>query len=343
MTDFRYSFKGKGLNERGGDNEGGTGPSFWIILGIVSLVMIGLVYLFISSNRSATAPEPVPEKEAKVEDKGRKTDVVPPVPGKEQETSPRKSSKSAGEYKMLSDDCTKAEELLKNEQIVPARDEAVKILKSGIEEDDPVWKRAVAVLNKSNTTIFFTDIPAPEKQLYLIQKGDSLIKIAMDFNTTIDAIQKGNRMNPSNPVIHPGKTLKIYKGGWKVKISKKRFKLYLYDNDNIFMIYNIGIGKQGRTPLGTFEVEVKKKEPVWYKDGKQVPYGDKENILGTRWMALKPTAGTNPNYKGYGIHGTWTPDEIGKDTSNGCIRMRNEDISDLYMIVPLKTKVLIED
>ncbi len=341
MTDFRYSFKGKGLNEQKGDNEGGTGPAFWIILAIVSCVMIGLVYLFMNSNRQVPAPAPVNEKPASG-DKDKKT--ASPLPGDEKKDSTsRTSSKNPVEYKKLSEDCSLAEELLKKEQMVQARDVARKILKSGIEVDDPVWKRTAAVLNKAHEDILFSNMPCPEKQIYKIEKGDSLIKIAQEFNTTIDVLQKGNGMNPSNPIIHPGKTLNIFKGDWKMKVSKKHFILYLYDNDNIFMAFNIGIGKQGRTPTGTFTVEAKTKEPVWYKDGRKVPYGDKENILGTRWMELKPTGSTNPNYKGYGIHGTWLPDEIGKDTSNGCIRLANENIEVLYTIVPLKTTVLIED
>jgi hypothetical protein len=46
------------------------------------------------------------------------------------------------------------------------------------------------------------------------------------------------------------------------------------------------------------------------------------NPLGTRWMGL--------GYKGYGIHGTNMPLSIGKAASHGCIRMRNQDVEDLF-------------
>ncbi|MFZ2656897.1 MAG: L,D-transpeptidase family protein [Victivallales bacterium] len=338
MTNFIYSFKGKGLGEQGNDNDGGTGASFWIILVIVTIVMIALVFIFKSAN-TASAPA-APEKEMKTEGKAEKAakPTMPAIaPGK------KISMKNPVEYKALSDDCAKAEEMLKSELVVQARDAAMKILKSGVEEDDPVWKRTVAVLNKANMDIFTSNIMCPEKETYSIRKNDNLIKIATDFNTTIEAVMKSNGLNPANPVIQAGRTLKIFKGNWTLKISKKRFKLYLYDGDNVFMVYNIGIGKQGRTPVGTFEIDVKKDKPVWYKDGKQVPYGSKENILGTRWMSLRPVGGTSSNFKGYGIHGTWEPEAIGREASNGCIRMVNEEINDLYMILPLKTTVLIED
>ena len=88
---------------------------------------------------------------------------------------------------------------------------------------------------------------------------------------------------------------------------------------------------------------MKKKEPAWTKDGKQVAYGSKENILGTRWMSLKASSEPNPASKGYGIHGTWVPGEIGKENSAGGIRLNNDDINELYMIVPLHTTVVIGD
>ena len=89
---------------------------------------------------------------------------------------------------------------------------------------------------------------------------------------------------------------------------------------------------------------MKKKEPVWSKDGKQIPYGVKENILGTRWMSLKSASEElNSGLKGCGIHGTWLPDELGRENSGGSIRMNNDDINELYMIVPSHTTVIIGD
>jgi lipoprotein-anchoring transpeptidase ErfK/SrfK len=248
------------------------------------------------------------------------------------------------ENKIISGNCALAEEHLKYDRPVQAKEAALKVLAAGTDEDDPMWGRAVAVLNKVNTIVISTDLPSPEKESYVIQKGDSLTKIASDFNTTLDLVMKSNGLNPSNPVIRPGKTLKIFKGNWKVKVSKKRFKLYLYNAEKLFKVYSIGIGKRERTPTGTFEIDVKKKEPVWSKDGKQIPYGSKDNILGTRWMSLKSAASApNPEFKGYGIHGTWDSGDIGRANNVGCIRLNNDDIDELFMIIPLHTTVIIED
>jgi lipoprotein-anchoring transpeptidase ErfK/SrfK len=60
-------------------------------------------------------------------------------------------------------------------------------------------------------------------------------------------------------------------------------------------------------------------------------------------MALTPTGDTDKNLSGYGIHGTWLPETIGTESSNGCIRMKNEEVNELYSILPYKTEVTIED
>ena len=71
-----------------------------------------------------------------------------------------------------------------------------------------------------------------------------------------------------------------------------------------------------------------------------IPYGDPANILGTHWLALEPT-GDTPRVSGYGIHGTWDDTSIGKQSSAGCVRMRNSDVEELYVLLPRGTPVLI--
>ena len=77
--------------------------------------------------------------------------------------------------------------------------------------------------------------------------------------------------------------------------------------------------------------------PVWYKTTSSgaketIPPGDPKNELGTRWIGFKPA---------YGIHGTIDPKSIGKAMSNGCVRMHNEDVEELYDLVVVGTPVKI--
>jgi lipoprotein-anchoring transpeptidase ErfK/SrfK len=114
--------------------------------------------------------------------------------------------------------------------------------------------------------------------------------------------------------------------------------LVAYLGNVALVSYRVGLGKQNRTPTGDFTIQVKQENPSWWKDGAVVPYGDPENVLGTRWMGFENRPGTS----GYGIHGTDVPSSIGKDMSMGCVRMRNEEVQELFDFVPRGTLVTIQ-
>jgi lipoprotein-anchoring transpeptidase ErfK/SrfK len=78
------------------------------------------------------------------------------------------------------------------------------------------------------------------------------------------------------------------------------------------------------SPTGTFQVIQRISDPTWYTKGRIVRPG-KSNPLGTRWMGL--------SRKGYGIHGTSNPASIGHNASHGCIRLRNQDVEQLFAMV----------
>jgi lipoprotein-anchoring transpeptidase ErfK/SrfK len=50
-----------------------------------------------------------------------------------------------------------------------------------------------------------------------------------------------------------------------------------------------------------------------------------------------------PDLKGFGIHGTSQRDSIGGETSNGCIRMLNEDVEEVFLLIPRGTEVVIQE
>jgi hypothetical protein len=63
-----------------------------------------------------------------------------------------------------------------------------------------------------------------------------------------------------------------------------------------------------------------------------IPAG-KANPIGPRWIGL--------NHKGYGIHGTNEPLSIGKAASHGCIRLRNQEIKQLFAMLSVGDTVEI--
>jgi len=237
-----------------------------------------------------------------------------------------------------------AKEQLANDSPLAARTLARKVLASeGVRQFSDLWFEAAEVASQANTELFNSDAPAPEKVRYEVQTGDNLVNIAKAHSTTVQALQRGNsRLGPDSAKIFPGMILHIYRGTWRIAISKERFVLLLYDGDLLFKLYHVGIGRQDRTPVGTFKIINKLAEPAWTPPGKVIPYGDPENVLGTRWLGLQATGDTDPTLKGYGIHGTWRPESIGKAESEGCVRLRNDDVDELFDVVPPGIPVLIE-
>lgn len=111
--------------------------------------------------------------------------------------------------------------------------------------------------------------------------------------------------------------------------------LELYKENTIIKEYPITIGKPSTpTPVGDFSIIEKDINPCWYPPGKDyiVPSGP-DNPLGYRWMGIGSM---------YGIHGTNTPWSIGYAVSNGCVRMQEESVEELFELVGCDTPVTIE-
>lgn len=206
--------------------------------------------------------------------------------------------------------------------------------------DDVVRTQIEKPLGDIHIELLFSQRPMPEKVEYTIKRGDQLRMIARKHATTVELIQAGNNITNPNR-IRIGDQLRIFTGDFEIVASKSRRDMVVYLNGTFFKRYRIGTGVFGKTPEGTFRIDDKIVEPSWWPpDGREVPFGDEENILGTRWMSIEAT-GETPRVRGYGIHGTWDPESIGKEESAGCIRMHNDDVEELYVYIPYGTPVRI--
>jgi len=106
--------------------------------------------------------------------------------------------------------------------------------------------------------------------------------------------------------------------------------------------YGIGVGRDGFTWSGVQSITKKAEWPDWTPPPEMIarqPYlprqmaGGPGNPLGARAMYLGGTV--------YRIHGTNAPQTIGTHVSSGCIRLINQDVSDLYSRVNVGTKVIV--
>jgi lipoprotein-anchoring transpeptidase ErfK/SrfK len=192
-------------------------------------------------------------------------------------------------------------------------------------------RRLEKALRDLNWKLLFSKIITPDSVLYEVRAGDTLSKIAKDHRTTVELIVKINQIKGFT--IYAGQKLKVVTAPFFVEVKRSRNRLYLRQNDEIIRTYKVATGEKNTTPLGTFTIENKLVNPTWYHAGAVVPPDSPDNILGTRWMGF--------SVPGYGIHGTTLPETIGTNSSAGCIRMLNQDVEELYAILPVKTPVTI--
>jgi lipoprotein-anchoring transpeptidase ErfK/SrfK len=128
--------------------------------------------------------------------------------------------------------------------------------------------------------------------------------------------------------------------------TNQRF-LFLVGEGGTARRYGVGVGKPGFEWAGEHKIAKKAEWPVWTppeemkirvkaKEGRILPdrmEGGPDNPLGARAMYLGNSL--------YRIHGTNQPWTIGSAVSSGCIRMRNEDVVDLYERVKVGTRVIV--
>jgi lipoprotein-anchoring transpeptidase ErfK/SrfK len=199
-------------------------------------------------------------------------------------------------------------------------------------ERQQIIKRHLDALNKE---LVFSPNPGPGSTVYKVVSGDNLTKIAKKFNTTPGLILKINKKQDVR--IRIDEPLKILTGTPSIVVDKSNFTLTLLIDGHFIKQYHVGTGKNNSTPEGSFAVETTLKNPIWYSPEGVYPYGHPKNILGTRWLGFQ----NKPGMVGYGIHGTTEPESIGTESSNGCIRMKNEDVEELYDFITPGTEVII--
>jgi len=125
-----------------------------------------------------------------------------------------------------------------------------------------------------------------------------------------------------------------------IVILRESKRLLFFEKERLVRWFRIAVGLPSYpTPLGTFEIVVKERDPWWnpppsgWAAGKDpVPPGP-GNPLGTRWMGISAPY--------VGIHGTPDAASIGYSASHGCIRLRIPDAEWLFEQVKVGTPVFV--
>lgn len=191
--------------------------------------------------------------------------------------------------------------------------------------------RIQARLNKLSQALYFASTPNFYEP-YVVQPGDQLRQIGKKYQLSWEYIAKLNRTQPSR--IRAGQKLKVVPGPFGVVASLSRFELTLHLSGSYVKHYRIGVGKDGSSPVGTFTVKNKQVDPTYYGPEGVVANDDPENPLGERWIDIGDS---------FGIHGTNEPESIGKAESRGCLRLKHDDVVELYDFLVIGSEVRIEE
>lgn len=231
---------------------------------------------------------------------------------------------------LLLDQAAQAQE--KNDQV------ALKNAYTKIVAEHPEYDNIEQVqqqLGALNVNIILSKVTTPQTVMHEVKVGDSLGKLAKQYGTTKELIKRSNGLK--SDVIRVGQDLRIWKAPFNIYIDKSQNILLLKTGEEIVKTYRCSTGKDNSTPVGHYTIVNKIEKPVWFKPGgAPIPPESPDNELGSRWMGF----GEDPQY---GIHGTTHPEAIGTQASAGCIRLKNEEVEELFDIVPSGTKVTIKD
>ncbi|MFT4512222.1 MAG: LysM repeat protein [Planctomycetota bacterium] len=177
---------------------------------------------------------------------------------------------------------------------------------------------------------------------YTVKPGNSLDVIARHFRRQGIKVEAGtiavlNRISNPN-LLRAGQKLKIPVAPVSAVLEKRSYALMLFVGDELLRLYWVGHGENDRTPVTTFTVIAKQAKPDWTApDGNVYAYGRKENILGEYFIKFG-----HDQYSGFGAHGTPMPNTICTQSSMGCLRMFDQDIAELFQILPRGANVVVQ-
>ena len=208
------------------------------------------------------------------------------------------------------------------------------------------WRQVAGLLTEANTRLYLSGARVAENGLttHVIRPGETMFKIAQQYGIPLETLLALNHLKAPKEVIYPGDKLTVPspKLSWRILVTKRYHLLELFRGERRFAAYEIGIGRRDRTPVGRFVIYEKIENPDYIThDRRIIPAGQPGNQLGSRWMRLSGATADDP--QGYGIHGTPNEASVGKSLSNGCLRMRNRDLENLFLITPTGTPVIIRE
>jgi len=168
---------------------------------------------------------------------------------------------------------------------------------------------------------------------YRVKEGDTLDSIAQQYNIPWQLLARINGIEDPQRLV-PGQTLKVVRGPFSAVVNLDRYELTLKLGERYAGRFPIGIGRDSPRLEGTYTVRDKLVNPVYYgPDGFRANGGEANNPLGRFLLDLGEQVG---------IHGTNDVRWVGRDDGRGAICLGDRDIDDLFGILSIGSRVVIQ-
>jgi lipoprotein-anchoring transpeptidase ErfK/SrfK len=168
---------------------------------------------------------------------------------------------------------------------------------------------------------------------HTVLPGETLQQIAESYNVPPQLLAKINGIRDPQS-LRPDQQLKVVRGPFHAIVRLDSHELTLMVNGCYAGRFPIGIGTDHSQLEGTYLVKEKEPNPTYYgPNGMTIGAEDPRNPLGKRWIGLGDQIG---------IHGTNDPQNIGRDQAAGSICLGDRDIEDVFDILSVGSRVLIQ-
>jgi LysM repeat protein len=224
-----------------------------------------------------------------------------------------------------------AAKLRQDGKLVEARDALIAFIQRY--PDGQHTEEAKDMLGAINIDILFSPAPSPEKQEYIVKKGDVIARVAQKMKTTPELIMRMNNLNST--MLRIGEKLLISAPEFSLFIQTKPKVMVLLNHGNFFKQYHIQ--EEKLPPKQPARIVTKVAEVMAWKDGKRVGFGTREYQASTRWIRL-----AHPAYTIYAIPDPFHPAANQSPPPLG-LGISASDAEELSSLVNGKTPVTITE
>jgi lipoprotein-anchoring transpeptidase ErfK/SrfK len=168
---------------------------------------------------------------------------------------------------------------------------------------------------------------------YVARQGDTLESVASQFNVPAALLANINGISVTDS-LSSGTQLKVVNGPFAASLDLNNYRLTLWLGERYAGRFAVGIGSEQPITAGEYVVETKIKNPTYYGSEVTLAADDPANPLGEYWIGL----GGN-----VGLHGTIDPQSAGVASKEGCVRLGERDVQDVFDILTIGSRVIVHE